>query len=172
MGLLGKIWYETFGKDMLSLKETEDEMLKLGSGNYMSCSECGEVNLVNDNYCAYCGHKLKKINENDELYREYCPVCKEKITKDMNYCGGYGHKIDRENKNKRCPVCGEWVVSERYCLNCGHDFYLSNFYNKNRRIHQGDMLSKKCPHCNSKQKETYQYCEYCGTKLEYKGGLI
>ena len=161
-----KLWNESWGDNMLNWEEREDEVLKLRSGRYMSCSECGTVNEKSDNYCSECGHKLKEISKYDKNYKEYCPVCKEPVTEDMNYCGSHGHKIIRNKEDKRCPVCGEWVVDKRYCINCGHDFYRSNIYSKNRKFHQGDILKKKCPNCNAEQKESYHYCEYCGTKLE------
>ena len=167
MGLIGIIWHETFGKDLMSWNETNEEWKKLRRGG-ISCSECGEVNESGSNYCEKCGHKLRRISKHDKLHREFCPICREKVTKDMNYCGSHGHKINRSEKIKRCSVCGKWVGDDRYCYNCGHDFYFFNGYNRERKVHSGDLLNKRCPNCNSKQKETYQYCEYCGTKLVRK----
>lgn len=102
-------------------KDAWDELFRVGK--YMGCSECGKANEKTNNYCISCNHKLKDIPKTDKVYREYCPVCKEMITSDMNYCGEYGHEIRRNVKDKICPICGKMVVNERYCINCGHDFF-------------------------------------------------
>lgn len=141
----------------------EDKELK--SGKAISCSECGMNNDKNNKYCIHCGHKLKKINKRDKSYREYCPICKDIITNDMEYCGKHGHKIERNKKKKKCPICGEWCGLNRYCINCGHDFYTSLGAKNARPIHYGDLNKKKCPNCNKDHSLNYNYCEYCGTKL-------
>jgi len=125
----------------------------------MYCSECGSKNSKENNYCLNCGHKLKSISENDELYRKYCVFCGEQLKKDDDYCRYCGNSVSYETRKiKICSVCGEWCDDERYCWNCGHD--------NSKNVHILKLLSeKKCPNCNSYYDGCYSYCDDCGTKL-------
>lgn len=142
-----------------------NEKFEINTGKAISCSECGRNNDKEHKYCIYCGHKLKKISKKDKAYKEYCPMCKEQINSDMDYCGKCGCKINRKVKERQCPICGKLVNHDRYCINCGHDFYVNPICDNSREEHYGDYLKKKCPNCNNIYKLNYNYCEYCGTKL-------
>ncbi len=137
------------------------------------CSECLEENDEKNNFCVYCGHKLKKIDENNPANKNYCQLCGERVDVSAEYCGEYGHKIDRNTKFKVCAICGEEISIERYCWNCGHD----DIHNSNVSIDKrGKGLlrrTKKCPNCNGINgmrgyPEFFYYCEDCGTKLVKK----
>lgn len=142
--------------------------------NEKYCSECSTYNDNDNKYCINCGHKLKKIDENDKSYKEYCPICQDMVNKDDDFCGKYGHKIVKNEKKDRCPICGEWGSLERYCWNCGHDRRRTpegvsrvrddNFINHNQ--------CKKCPHCGKTHQRFFHYCVYCGTKLEIKRSIL
>ena len=126
--------------------------------NGIRCSECGCLNENENKYCVECRHKLKPSPKNDKTYKEYCPICQDMISNDMDYCGKYGHEIRRNVKEKVCPICGEWVVSERYCLNCGHEFKIT--------VEPLFFYNKICPNCNTKYDDMSRYCNKCGTKLK------
>ena len=127
------------------------------------CSECSTWHSKEDNYCMECGHKLKKIT-NDEINKKYCPICGERVNIGDNYCGNYGHKIET-TRTRKCDVCGEWIGEERYCINCGHDTIERNpmFLLNNNRL---DLRKpKKCPNCGRKHQRFFNYCHLCGEKL-------
>jgi len=147
------------------------------------CSECSTLNSIYDNYCTVCSHKLKKIDEKNDIYSIYCTECGERISKDDGFCSECGCKINKKiSKEKICAVCGEWCDYNRYCWNCGHDNVenKSLLKDKNRNIFKfafnpideknfvNVKLVKKCPNCNSEFQRYFNYCEKCGTKLDKK----
>ena len=133
--------------------------------NHIACSECSTINDKKNNYCLECGHKLKKITD-ENINRKYCPICGEKVSMDMDYCSKYGHEVKLKGKINRCVICGEWIDEERYCINCGHDnLKRSPFYDvlgTNRHDLKNIM---KCPNCGRKYKRYFHYCYLCGEKL-------
>lgn len=145
----------------INMKNERARNLEERLKNSICCSECGKLNDKDNNYCISCNHKLKNISKKDKIYKEYCPICKELISSDMDYCGKYGHEIKRNVKEKMCPICGKWVVNEKYCLNCGHDFSMNmKFYSPILK------MERVCSNCNEHYTVRTNYCEECGTKLK------
>lgn len=141
------------------------------------CSECSVKNDVDNNYCINCGHKLKKIV--GKYDRVYCSSCGNKNEVDSKFCGCCGCEIKKNGKIKKCAICGELVGDYRYCYNCGHDMYhrasvvlcsdvnLKKVVCSDVRDRDVDLrFVKKCPNCNMKFQKYFNYCEYCGSKLE------
>lgn len=124
------------------------------------CSECEKKNNPNNNYCVGCNHKLKKIDVNDEKYRQYCEYCGNQLKKEDKYCCECGKKVIKKIlKVKICPVCGKWCNSNEYCWNCGHN-------NKENPILMKCLSKKECGNCKSYYDDCYQYCNMCGAKLK------
>ena len=124
----------------MGISEPYNLYRKLLKNNNVFCSECSEYNSGENNYCIYCGHKMKKINKKDKSYRVYCTKCGERLCEEDKFCGECGCKINKKNeKMVICSVCGEWCGDDRYCWNCGHDNIGKNSMMKTKQY--GDRKS-------------------------------
>lgn len=66
----------------------------VNSYNMIECPECGKKILGDSKICSYCGYRLGKIEEKEDLIK--CPECKKDIHPDVDECPFCGYPMKKK----------------------------------------------------------------------------